>query len=56
MELNSRVQCKPHLDCWIRGDRYGRVVAFRGKMVHVRMFKTGRIRIFSRVNLDEVKV
>lgn len=56
MQLNSRVECKPHLDCWMQGERYGRVVRIQEKVVHVRMFKTGRIRIFSHLNVDEVKV
>jgi len=38
----------------MRGERYGRVVRV-GKWVHVRMFKTGRIREFAAANLDEVK-
>lgn len=54
IKLHQRVQVKPHLDCWMRGERYGRVVRV-GKWVHVRMFKTGRIREFAAANLDEVK-
>jgi hypothetical protein len=55
MKLHDRVECAPHLDCWIRGDRYGRVVMLGRKWVHVRMFRTGRIRLFSAANLDVVK-
>lgn len=55
MKLHVRVECAPHLDCWVRGDRYGRVVKIGKKWIHVRMFSTGRIRLFSEANLTEVK-
>jgi hypothetical protein len=38
----TRVEIAPHLDLWMRGDRYGTVVR-RGKHVtHVRLDKSGR--------------
>lgn len=55
MKLYSRVQAAPHLDCWMQGDRYGRVVGFRKKFIQVRMFNGGHIREFSPENLSEVK-
>jgi len=55
IKLHKRVQVKPHLDCWMRGERYGRVVQVGKRWISVRMFATGRIREFSPANLDEVK-
>ena len=43
MRANDRVQLAPHLDHWMRGDRYGTIVRVTtdGKHAHVKLDKSG---------------
>jgi hypothetical protein len=53
----TRVQIPTYTDRWMMGDRYGEVVAYRGKpektIVHVKLDKSGKT---IRVLLDDCTV
>jgi len=52
--VGSRVELAPHLDAWMRGDRYGTVskVGRRTLTVSVKLDKSGRTRRFQPHNLQ----
>lgn len=41
---HDRVQVAPHLDCWMAGDRYGEVTQKGRFYLHVRMYRSGKVR------------
>lgn len=41
----ARVELAPHLDAWMAGDRFGNVVKVTDKRIHVRMDRSGRMRM-----------
>jgi hypothetical protein len=49
MKENDRIELSPHLDLWMRGARYGNVVAIRQERV------AGSLRDVATVKLDLVK-
>lgn len=49
--IGDHVECAPHFDCWMRGDRFGEVVSIGRFYVHVRMSRSGTMRKFSPENL-----
>lgn len=52
----QRVELRPHLDAWMRGDRFGTVsrVGKRNLRIYVRMDKTGRELSLLPENLTDV--
>jgi hypothetical protein len=50
--MAERVEIPAHADAWMRGDRYGEVVARSGGTVKVKMDKSGKT---LRFNEDDVK-
>ena len=53
-DIGDRVQAHPATDTWMRGDRFGTVVAIGRKYIRVRMDRSGRIVRFSADNLLSV--
>lgn len=51
MNVGDRVKVAPHLDCYMRGDRGGKIVAVGTRWVHVRMFASRKVRKFSASSL-----
>lgn len=49
-----RVEVHPATDSWMRGDRYGEVVAVGRVLVHVRMDRSETVRQFSPENIHEI--
>lgn len=49
-----RVEVPAWTDAWMRGDRYGRVVGNEGRILHVRLDKSGTILRVSRDDCTEV--
>lgn len=45
--IGQRVQAHPATDTWMRGDRYGTVVAIGRKYVHVEMDVSRRVKYFA---------
>lgn len=41
--VGDRIELAPHLDRWIRGDRYGEIVKIGGRFLHVRMDRSDKI-------------
>jgi len=42
--IGMRVQLHPATDAWMSGDKYGTIVLFGRKYVHVKMDRSGRTR------------
>lgn len=44
--IGQVVEAHPGCDCWMMGDRFGRVDGFGGKLVKVKMDRSGKVRRF----------
>ena len=42
-DIGKRVEIAPHLDEWMRGDRFGAIERVTRRSIHVRMDKSGRL-------------
>ena len=49
--VGDTVEAHPACDCWMAGDRFGKVTKSGTKYVHVQMFVSGKIRRFAPENL-----
>jgi len=52
--IGSRVELKPHLDSWMRGDRYGDVIGYRPEFIRVKLDKSKETRLFKEEDLTLV--
>lgn len=53
-KLNDRVQLHPATDTWMRGDRFGTVVAIGRKLLRVKMDRSQRTLSLLPANIMEV--
>jgi len=54
MNVGDKVKVKPHVDCWMRGDRGGKVVGVGKRWVTVLMFASRKTRRFSRGSIEVI--
>lgn len=52
--IGSRVELKPHLDSWMRGDRYGEVIGYTPGFIRVKLDKSNNKRLFKEDDLTLV--
>ena len=50
----DRIEAAPHPDCWMRGDRFGRVESIGWVYLRVRMDRSGKVRKFSPENAERI--
>lgn len=49
----KRVQLQPATDSWMSGDRFGTIEKVGRKMVHIKMDRSGKTKIFYPANVLE---
>ena len=52
--VGQRVELHPRLDDWMRGDRFGAVVKIGRSRVHVKLDRSGRVRLYSPADITPV--
>lgn len=54
--IGMRVESHPATDAWIFGDRYGEIVKVTRTRIHVRMDRSGKIRVFRPEHVEEINL
>ena len=52
--VGQRIQLHPATDAWMAGDRYGEIVKLGRTRVHIRMDRSGLVRLIAPVNVLEI--